>query len=162
MTRSFCLGTLQHRQLNLGLPSKNHADAERAHTMFGNATSEKSTKKVEHLRECLRSIKGNHQAYDGEVKTAFCTLSTYVRNVLKNPNEEKFKRIRVANPNFRSRVGHIRGGIEFLQLCGFEWTEDGDYLHLPRNKVDPALLSSAGSVLDSALTNRFFGLLFKG
>lgn len=143
-----------HRQLNLGLPSKIPDDVKHAYPMLG-----KTTKKIEQLRECLRSIKGNHQGDEGEVETTFRTLSAYVTNVLKSPDEEKFKRIRVANTKFRSRVGQVRGGIDFLHLCGFEWTEDSDFLHLPCNTVDPALLNSARTVLDSALSNRFFGML---
>ncbi|MCI25459.1 UBX domain-containing protein 1-like, partial [Trifolium medium] len=55
------------------------------------------------------------------------------------------------------RVGSLTGGVEFLELCGFERTDD--FLHLPSEKVDMELLSSAGFVLNSAMTNPFFGLL---
>ncbi|RVW32412.1 hypothetical protein CK203_109282 [Vitis vinifera] len=51
------------------------------------------------------------------------------------------------------RVGSLTGGIEFLELCGFERTEDGEFLFLPQEKVDMAVLNSAGSVLNSAMTN---------
>lgn len=53
----------------------------------------------------------------------------------------------------------MKGGIEFLELCGFERTEGEQFLYLPRGKVDMALLNSAGSELKSAITNPFFGLL---
>lgn len=52
----------------------------------------------------------------------------------------------------------MTGGIEFLELCGFERTEDGEFLFLPQEKVDMAVLNSAGSVLNSAMTNPFFGV----
>lgn len=67
------------------------------------------------------------------------------------------------NPDYsldaQDRVGALRGGIEFLELCGFEKIEGGEFLFLPRNKVDRAVLNSAGSELDSAIKNPFFGVL---
>lgn len=59
----------------------------------------------------------------------------------------------------QDRVGSLRGGIEFLELCGFEKTEGGEFLFLPRDKADMALLNSAGSELNSAINNPFFGVL---
>lgn len=53
----------------------------------------------------------------------------------------------------------MKGGIEFLELCGFEKTEGGDFLHLPSDKLDMERLNAAGSLLRSAMTNPFFGLL---
>ncbi|RRT68935.1 hypothetical protein B296_00013247 [Ensete ventricosum] len=38
---------------------------------------------------------------DAKVKRAFQTLLTYVGNVAKNPNEEKFRKIRLNNPTFQ-------------------------------------------------------------
>ncbi|GAY40088.1 hypothetical protein CUMW_049330 [Citrus unshiu] len=93
--------------------------------------------KAEKMRECLRSLRRNH----------------------KNPNEEKYRKIRLGNPLFQDRVGSMKGGIEFLELCGFEKTEGGDFLHLPSDKLDMEGLNAAGSLLRSAMTNPFFGLL---
>ncbi|KAH7576371.1 hypothetical protein JRO89_XS01G0046600 [Xanthoceras sorbifolium] len=124
-----------------------------------NLLSVMSVTKAEHMRECLRSLKQNHKGDDARVKRAFQTLLIYVGNVIKNPNEEKFRKIRVGNPLFQDRVGSMKGGIEFLELCGFERTEGGNFLFLPRDKVDMAALNSADSLLRSALTNPFFGVL---
>ncbi|KAK1562483.1 hypothetical protein Q3G72_012682 [Acer saccharum] len=118
-----------------------------------------SVTKAEHMRECLRSLKRNHKGDDARVKRAFQTLLIYVGNVIKNPSEEKFRKIRVGNLLFQDRVGSMKEGIEFLELCGFEKTEGGNFLFLPRHKVDMAALNSAGSLLRSALTNPFFGVL---
>lgn len=59
----------------------------------------------------------------------------------------------------QDRVGSLKGGIEFLELCGFEKIEGGEFLFLPRDKVDIAVLHSAGSELNSAIVNPFFGVL---
>ncbi|KAH9784815.1 UBA domain-containing protein [Citrus sinensis] len=115
--------------------------------------------KAEKMRECLRSLRRNHKEDDARVKRAFQTLLIYVGNIVKNPNEEKYRKIRLGNPLFQDRVGSMKGGIEFLELCGFEKTEGGDFLHLPSEKLDMEGLNAAGSLLRSAMTNPFFGLL---
>ncbi|CAA2937319.1 UBX domain-containing 1 [Olea europaea subsp. europaea] len=115
--------------------------------------------KAEQMRECLRNLKQNHKDNDAKVKTAFNTLFTYAKNVATNPNEEKFRKIKLSNPAFQDRVGNLKGGIEFLELCGFEKIEGGEFLYLPREKVDTAVLQSAGNELSSAINNPFFGVL---
>lgn len=60
---------------------------------------------------------------------------------------------------WQDRVGSLKGGLEFLELCGFEKTEGDEFLFLPRDKVDSAVLNSAGSELNSAINNPFFGVL---
>ncbi|OIW19196.1 hypothetical protein TanjilG_04939 [Lupinus angustifolius] len=115
--------------------------------------------KAEQMRECLRSLKQNHKEDDARVKKAFQTLLTYVGNVARNPDEEKFRKIRLTNQSFQERVGALKGGIEFLEICGFEKIDGGEFLFLPRDKVDMAVLNSAGSELDSAIKNPFFGVL---
>ncbi|KAI4356381.1 hypothetical protein L6164_000408 [Bauhinia variegata] len=113
--------------------------------------------KTDHLSDCLRSLRRNHKSEDARVRRAFQTLSIYVGNVVKNPNEEKYRKIRLSNPLFQERVGSLHGGMEFLELCGFE--RIGEFLHLPDEKIDMAVLKSARSALNNAMTNPFFGLL---
>ncbi|KAK7359270.1 hypothetical protein VNO77_01223 [Canavalia gladiata] len=115
--------------------------------------------KAEQMRECLRSLKQNHKEDDAKIKRAFQTLLTYVGNVARNPDEEKFRKIRLSNQSFQERVGSLKGGIEFLEICGFEKLGGGEFLFLPRDKVEMAVLNSAGSELDSAIKNPFFGVL---
>ncbi|KAG2711992.1 hypothetical protein I3760_04G103800 [Carya illinoinensis] len=64
----------------------------------------KSGTKAEHMRECLRSIKRSYLDDDARVRRAFQTLLIYVGNVAKNPDEEKFRKIRLGNPLFQVRV----------------------------------------------------------
>ncbi|CAH8251183.1 unnamed protein product [Arabidopsis lyrata] len=115
--------------------------------------------KTEQMRECLRSLKQTHKEDDAKVKRAFQTLLTYMGNVAKNPDEEKFRKIRLTNQTFQERVGSLRGGIEFMELCGFEKIEGGEFLFLPRDKIDSAIINSAGTELNSAINNPFFGVL---
>lgn len=118
-----------------------------------------STKKAVLLCDCLRSLRRYHKDEDARVKKAFQILLIYVRNVVKNPDVEKYRKIRLSNPIFQESVGSLIGGVRFLELCGFERTNRGQFLYLPREKVDMVTLNSALSALHSAITNPFFGLL---
>ncbi|KAL9239129.1 hypothetical protein vseg_013478 [Gypsophila vaccaria] len=118
-----------------------------------------STLKAELLSNCLRSLRRNHKDDDARVKRAFQTLYIYVNNVMKNPDVEKFRTIRVTNPVFQGRVGSLKGALRFLELCGFERTNRGQFLYLPREKIEETTLNSAITALHSAMTNPYFGLL---
>ncbi|XP_021745600.1 UBX domain-containing protein 1-like [Chenopodium quinoa] len=150
------------RRRKLGLPPEDPAAAKPSEPVVEEKKSilpVKPITKAEQMRECLRSLKKNHKDEDARVKKAFQTLFTYAGNVVKNPDEEKFRKIRLTNQAFQDRVGGLKGGIEFLELCGFEKSEDGEFLFMPREKVDTAVLNSAGKELQSAIENPHFGVL---
>ncbi|XP_031257516.1 UBX domain-containing protein 1 [Pistacia vera] len=150
------------RRRRLGLPPEDPATAKPSTPVVEEKKSSlpvRPATKVEQMRECLRSLKQNHKDDDARVKRAFQTLLTYIGNVAKNPNEEKFRKIRLNNQTFQDRVGALKGGIEFLELCGFQKIEGGEFLFLPRDKVEMELLNSAGAELNSAINNPFFGVL---
>ncbi|KAL8262004.1 hypothetical protein R6Q59_026053 [Mikania micrantha] len=117
------------------------------------------TTKVDLMREYLRSLRRYNKDDDIKVKRAFETLLIYVRNVARDPDEDKYRKIRLSNPAFKERVGIFEQGVKFLELCGFERVEGGKYLFLPKDRFDMAVFESAGNILQSAITNPFFGLL---
>ncbi|XP_068639215.1 uncharacterized protein [Aristolochia californica] len=150
------------RRRNLGLPPEEPATVKASPLVMEekkNSLPVKPASKAGRMRDCLRSLKQNHKDNGAKVKRAFQTLLTYAGNVAKNPDEEKFRKIRLNNPTFHDRVGSLQGGIEFLELCGFEKIEGGEFLFLPRDKVDIAVLKAAGAELNSAIANPFFGVL---
>ncbi|CAI9119020.1 OLC1v1020669C1 [Oldenlandia corymbosa var. corymbosa] len=115
--------------------------------------------KTEQMRQCLQFIKQSHVADYDKVKVAFTTLLTFARNVALYPDDEKYRKIRITNDKFQERVGKLKGGIEFLELCGFEKLKDSPHLFMPREKVDKALLTAAGTELNNAINDPFFGFL---
>ncbi|XP_022771479.1 UBX domain-containing protein 1-like isoform X2 [Durio zibethinus] len=151
------------RKRALGLPLTSQAVKPSAPIIqekkLQNSLPVKSVKKADRMRECLRSLKHTYRGDNARVKRAYQTLLIYVGNVARSPDEEKYRKIRLSNPKFQERVGNLKGGIEFLELCGFERSEGNDFLVFPREKVDIELLNSADSLLKSAITNPFFGLL---
>ncbi|EFO24996.2 hypothetical protein LOAG_03490 [Loa loa] len=48
------------------------------------------------------------------------TIQKYLRNLIENPDESRYRRIRVNNKIFQERVSCANGGKEFLLACGFE------------------------------------------
>ena len=41
-------------------------------------------------------------------------------NIVQNPTEEKFRKIRKSNKAFQERVGSMEGTEMFLEACGFQ------------------------------------------
>ncbi|KAM7465838.1 hypothetical protein LguiB_013400 [Lonicera macranthoides] len=150
------------RRRKLGLPPEDPAAVKPAAPVVEEKKSMlpmRPATKSEQMRECLRSLKQAHKDDDAKVKTAFNTLLTYIKNAATKPDEEKFRKIRLSNAAFQERVGKLEGGIGFLELCGFEKIEGGEFLFLARDKIDMAVLSSAGTELNNAIKNPFFGVL---
>lgn len=49
-----------------------------------------------------------------------------LRNIVKELENFKFRRIRMSNSKIREVVGEVVGGIEFLEYVGFEFKEEGE------------------------------------
>ncbi|RLM60958.1 hypothetical protein C2845_PM14G18840 [Panicum miliaceum] len=152
---------MAERRRRLGLPQENPAGASVA---IITPTKVKPVERVvtsEQLRDCLRTLKKNHKDDSARVTKACQTLLKIIANIVKNPEEKKFRRIRLSNPIFKDRVGNLQGGIEFLELCGFQRLSASGYLVMPRDGIDLALLNAAGVEIASAMANPYFGLLSK-
>ncbi|KAJ0253916.1 Ubiquitin-associated [Hirschfeldia incana] len=152
------------RKSRLGLPM----EAESASTSSPLDTkrilmpSPSQASKAEEMRECLRSLRRNHKDEDPiTMRRAFETLLMIVRNAAKNPDEEKYRRIRVTNRLFQERVGRFEEGMEFMELCGFKREGESEFLSLVNHEGDMSRLRDAAFQLQSAVTNPFFGLLSK-
>lgn len=150
------------RRRKLGLPAEDPTASKPPAPVVEEKKSSlpiRPASKAEQMRECLRSLKQSNKDDDAKVKTAFNTLLTYIKNAATKPEEEKFRKIRLSNAAFQDRVGKLEGGIKFLELCGFEKVEGDEFLFLARDKIDRAVLNSAGTELNSAINNPFFGVL---
>ena len=64
------------------------------------------------------------------VQTCAKTLLVYVSNVVNNPGEDKFKRIKLSNKAFLERVASVDGSRDFLEACGFRADASGEFLEL--------------------------------
>ena len=61
----------------------------------------------------------------GVAKTCFKTCSTFAGNVLKNPSEEKFRKVNLDNAAVKKRVGDVTGAKFILKGMGFGENPDG-------------------------------------
>lgn len=56
------------------------------------------------------------------------TLKKYLQNIISNPSEEKFQKIRMSNRIFCEKVVNVEGSLEFLKAAGFqEQVCDGEH-----------------------------------
>lgn len=101
-----------------------------------------------------------HTCNSNKEKVTVCvdTLCKYIDNILKNPGEEKYKKIRVSNKAFQERVASQEGAIDFLTGCRFEMKKlpaqndsEEDYWVFPEEQTgDLELLSTMKDCLISA------------
>ena len=54
------------------------------------------------------------------VETCVETLCKYLDNILQNPSEPKYRKIRKSNKAFQERVASLEGTEEFIRDCGFQ------------------------------------------
>ncbi|CAN0871551.1 Plant UBX domain-containing protein 2 [Linum grandiflorum] len=73
------------------------------------------------------------------------------RNIVKDPENVKFRRVRMGNPKIREAVTEVAGGIELLELAGFELKEEGGEMW--------ALMEDVPGQERIALINKVIGLL---
>ncbi|OMJ88515.1 hypothetical protein SteCoe_9556 [Stentor coeruleus] len=76
----------------------------------------------ERINGALKAIKTLHPNYrnPGVAKTCMITLRAYTSNILKNPEEAKFRSIKADNKAFQDRVAKVTGGINYLKAVRIE------------------------------------------
>ncbi|KAK7009511.1 peptide-N(4)-(N-acetyl-beta-glucosaminyl)asparagine amidase [Biomphalaria glabrata] len=65
--------------------------------------------------------------------TASNILIKFAVNILENPTESKYRRIRISNPTIQNKLLNVSGGMECLFEMGFQEAEDGECLVFPSN-----------------------------
>lgn len=104
--------------------------------------AEKTPKEnIDHGIKTVNSIYTPMRA-PGVAKTCFKTCTTFGNNVLKDPSNEKFRRVNLDNENVKKRVGDISGAKFILKGMGFNPNPDGTNT-LIMDKVDQASIEYA-------------------
>ncbi|KAL8531905.1 hypothetical protein ACS0TY_008492 [Phlomoides rotata] len=57
-------------------------------------------------------------------------LMRILRNVVKEPENVKFRKIRLGNQKIKEAIGDVSGGVELLECVGFELKEEGGEMWL--------------------------------
>ncbi|XP_034236603.1 UBX domain-containing protein 6 [Thrips palmi] len=62
-----------------------------------------------------------HSCNKGREKVNNCvtTIQKYLDNIIRNPNDEKYRRIKLNNRVFQEKVSPLEGTTEFLEAAGF-------------------------------------------
>ncbi|KAM5193104.1 UBX domain-containing protein 6 [Mantella aurantiaca] len=55
-----------------------------------------------------------------QVKMGVETMTKYLNNIIGNPNEEKYRAIRLSNKVFQEKINFLEGSLEFFEAVGFE------------------------------------------
>merc|ERR1712083_178079 len=73
----------------------------------------------------LQKLKKTYKDTNPEgYKTCLSTLRIYCKNLQENPQDPKFKKLKLDNKAFQSRIAPFDGAIDFLDVMGFEKKED--------------------------------------
>ena len=77
--------------------------------------------KEENIQYFIKTIKTVYNPFRAAdtLKNCFKTLKILLSNILKNPNEDKFKTIKLSNPNIHERIGKISIALKLLEELGF-------------------------------------------
>lgn len=98
----------------------------------------------------LNKMKKDHKDTNKDgLKTCLTTLKLYIKNLQENPQEPKFKIIKVENKAFQSRVAPIEGTLDLLDILGFE--NKGDVLEQRKSVPDGFLCGVAIKFIDLIL-----------
>lgn len=61
----------------------------------------------------------------GVAKTCLKTCCTFLRNIVKDPSNEKFQKINLDNNAVQTRIAKVNGGLAILKGAGFKNNPDG-------------------------------------
>jgi len=105
----------EHVESCLSNPIENDGDEKCVSKLKESEVSESNTE----LEICIGTyVSGNPS--EGSVDIVLKLL----RNIVKEPENVKFRKIRMGNPKIKEAVGEVIGGVELLSLLGFELKEE--------------------------------------
>ncbi|ETP53031.1 hypothetical protein F442_02032 [Phytophthora nicotianae P10297] len=131
------VGFVEHRKTHYELRGARNYEGKRVSAL------EKST--LDSLREKCVQLDGELSLFDGvesissilqriskacrregnqftleECQTILRNLSSYIENILKNPKDSRFWRIREANSTFQRQIGYLPYATELMESIGFD------------------------------------------
>lgn len=83
----------------------------------------------------------------GVAQTCFKTCLTLVGNLMKEPGNEKFRRVNLENNAIKQRISTIQGGLNILKGAGFRKSDDGTQLVIDQSEINQLQLSQVVRLL---------------
>lgn len=100
---------------------------------------------IEHGIKTVKTLYTELRA-PGVAKTCLKTCSTLCKNVLKDPENEKFKKINCDNEAIQKRLSKVNGGLAIMRGVGFKQNPDGSNTYIIENP-DATVLQKAVELL---------------
>jgi len=126
-------------------PAVNNSTAASATVRVGMNTGAANASAVQQdsLQQCLQRLRsGNSHA---DYLTGVTTLEKILSNIMNNPMEEKYRKMKQNNAAFQRRLGGLTGGDAVMKAAGFS-VEDGVYVLTPSPEAWPKLTETKAAV----------------
>lgn len=92
--------------------------------------SEKTPKEqVEHGIKTVKTLYTEIRQ-PGVAKTCLKTCAALCKNLVKDPQNEKFRRINLDNENIQKRLAKVNGGLAVMRGVGFKQNPDGSNTYI--------------------------------
>lgn len=106
--------------------------------------------KEENIQYFIKTIKTVYNPFRAgdTMKICFKTLKIMLNNILKNPNEDKYKVIKLSNQNVHERIGKISIALKLLEELGFEKKDE----IMTISQVNTDLINKTIGYLDDELS----------
>ena len=106
--------------------------------------------KEENIQYYIKSMKTVYNPFrSGDtLKNCLKTLKVILSNIMKNPNEDKFKNIKLSNPNVHERIGKISIALKLLEELGFVKNDEIMTVH----NIDSDLFNKTIGFLETELS----------
>jgi hypothetical protein len=125
-----------------------------ATTQSSNTSIPANTNNINHgsnsnaLSQALQSMKTNHDATT--YKTAVQTLSKIINNIVQNPMEEKYRKMKKNNAAYQKRLGSLSNAHDVMISIGFQLqnpnAEEAEYVLVPSPTAWPNVIASKAIV----------------
>jgi len=111
LAKAKVLEGLRKDRAERGLAVRDQTEAEK---------KEQEMAEVQRLRQQFKDLFAVVKAAgDPVAKVAAETMALYINNVLKNPDEPKYRKVKLSNAAFQSRVAAVPGTLDYLAHAGF-------------------------------------------
>ena len=97
---------------------------------------------VEHGIKTVKTLYTEIRA-PGVAKLCLKTVCTFIKNVQKDPSNEKFRKVNLENAAVQTRVAKVNGGVAILKAVGFKMAEDGGNYLIMTQEPDLAVIQNA-------------------
>lgn len=128
--------------------SKAHGEGSAAPRAAATAAAASGPPREETVDKAIASISNYKVGGDGG--KCLKVLLAYTTNLVKDPDDERFRHIKLDNNAFRTKVAPLRGGVSLLKAVGFVKDDDAGLLEIAREAVDVAFVEATKLKLSAA------------